>query len=82
MQWWPMNTFSPGPLEPVLLNPETVRTLPCLPGFEEIVDKQRANHAEILHRAHSIWESKGRRDDRHIEDWLEAEAEVLAQKSM
>ena len=77
-----MNTFSPVSLEAGLLNAESARTLPCLPGFEEIVDKQRASHAEILHRAHSIWESKGRRDDRQLADWLEAEAEVLAQKSM
>ncbi len=29
-------------------------------------------------RAYEIWEQGGRRDDRHFEDWLEAEREIDA----
>lgn len=39
----------------------------------------QAAHAEILHRAYSIWESKGRLESGQLEDWLEAEAEVLSE---
>lgn len=37
---------------------------------------ERGAHAEILHRAFSIWESKGRLETSQLADWLEAEAEV------
>ena len=37
----------------------------------------RAAREQILHRAYAIWEGKGRPDNSQLEDWLQAEAEVL-----
>ncbi len=50
----------------------------CLAGFESITDPAGAAHAEIRHRAFSIWECAGRPSDCELQHWLEAEAEVMA----
>ena len=50
---------------------------PCHAGFEGLNEAQRASRAEIVHRAHSIWECKGRPDGSQLDDGLAAEAEVL-----
>ena len=34
-------------------------------------------HARILERAYTLYEERGREDDRALEDWLEAERQVL-----
>jgi hypothetical protein len=34
-------------------------------------------HARILERAYALYEERGRADDRALEDWLEAEQQVL-----
>ena len=34
-------------------------------------------HARILERAYALYEERGREDDRALEDWLEAERQVL-----
>ena len=52
---------------------------PCLDGFEGLNTKQRAARAEILCRAHSIWECKGRPDNSELADWLEAEGQVMSE---
>ncbi len=36
-------------------------------------------HARILERAYALYEERGRGDDRALEDWLEAERQVLNQ---
>lgn len=55
---------------------ESAHPSPEHDGFEGMGAKQRATRAEILHRAYSIWECKGRPDDTALADWLEAEAEI------
>ena len=54
--------------------------LPCHDGFEGLNAEERSAHAEILCRAHSIWESKGQPNNSQLADWLEAEAEVLGER--
>jgi hypothetical protein len=61
---------------PLILDPVTPST-PGLKGFEGLLSTDRAAREEILHRAHSIWEAAGRPDNRALENWLAAEAEVL-----
>jgi len=53
---------------------------PCHDGFEGLNAEERSAHAEILCRAHSIWECKGRPDNSQMADWLEAEVEVLGER--
>jgi hypothetical protein len=36
---------------------------------------------KIRNRAYELYEGRGRQDGHHIEDWLEAEAELNAQRS-
>ena len=36
-------------------------------------------HARILERAYALYEERGREDDHALEDWLEAERQVLNQ---
>ena len=60
----------------VLINDAPVSLRSSAEGFSGLYNAERAAHAEIAHRAYSIWECKGRRDDSQLEDWLEAEAEV------
>jgi len=36
-------------------------------------------HARISERAYTLYEERGREDDRALEDWLEAERQVLNQ---
>ena len=52
---------------------------PCHAGFEGLNAVERAAHAEILHRAYSIWECKGRPDNCQLAHWLEAKAEVMGE---
>ena len=51
---------------------------PCPDGYEGLNALQRAQRAEILCRAYSLWDCKGRPDNSQLDDWLEAEAQVLA----
>jgi hypothetical protein len=45
-------------------------------GFGGLNPAERATRAEILHRAYSIWESKGRPEGSAVADWLAAETEI------
>ncbi len=49
-------------------------------GFARLNAVERSAHAEMLHRAYSIWECKGRPEDSELVDWLAAEKEVLAER--
>jgi hypothetical protein len=64
---------------PVLPDSEPSSAQPCRDGFQGLDAPERALRAEILHRAYSIWVSKGRMENSHVADWLEAEAEVLSE---
>ena len=55
---------------------EPVAPQPEQDGFEGLNARERATRAETLHRAYSIWESKGRPPDSALADWWEAEAEI------
>lgn len=68
---------TPAPL-PLILDGETPDASPCRDGFAGLTPAAQAQRAEIVHRAHSIWECKGRGTDHQLADWLEAEAEVLS----
>ena len=64
---------------PVLATSEPGALQPCHDGFRYLTATERASRAEILHRAYSIWESKGSPADSQLADWLEAESEVLSE---
>ncbi len=68
----------PTPAHPCLFIPMSDRNSlrPCRDGFADLTVTERAAHAEILHRAYSIWESNGRPVGHALADWLQAEAEV------
>lgn len=74
-----MKTHAQASPLPIILDAESQRSAPCRDGFGGLAVPDQAKRAEVLHRAHSIWESKGRGDDHQLADWLEAEAEVLAE---
>ena len=42
-------------------------------------ENSRDFHARISKRAYALYEEHGRKDDRALEDWLEAERQVLNQ---
>ncbi len=60
----------------LVLDAETGLLTSCLDGYTGVTAKERAAHAEIIQRAHSIWESAGRPENRELDHWLQAEAEV------
>ena len=43
---------------------------PVTPSFDDL-------HARIAARAYALYVQRGRRDDGAVEDWLEAEGEVI-----
>ena len=63
----------------MLAESEPGASQPCHDGFRNLTVTERASRAEILHRAYSIWESKGSPENSRLDDWLEAEAEVLSE---
>lgn len=64
---------------PTLAEYEPGASQPCHDGFRYLTVTERAARAEILHRAYSIWESKGSAGNSQLSDWLEAESEVLSE---
>jgi hypothetical protein len=65
------------PLPSVAASSESRISRPAPDGFEGLNPAEQALRAEVVCRAHSIWESKGRPENSQLADWLEAEAEVL-----
>ncbi|MBC7368578.1 MAG: DUF2934 domain-containing protein [Undibacterium sp.] len=65
---------------PIILDLDTDVASPELIGFGGAAAPEQAAHAEILHRAYTIWESAGRPENRDLANWLEAEAEVSGEK--
>ena len=53
------------------------KTFPSVSKPTGFVMSGRAAREEILHRAHAIWEREGRPQNRKLDNWLEAEADVL-----
>jgi hypothetical protein len=66
----------PGQFPPVSAGSESPISPPGPDGFEGLTAAEQAVRAEVVCRAHSIWESKGRPENSQLADWLEAEAEV------
>jgi len=71
-----MESSNPVPAALFLPHYQADSVPPCPDGFAGLNPKQRAERAEILCRAHSIWEGKGRPDNSALADGLEAEAQV------
>jgi hypothetical protein len=65
--------------QPIIGDPSGGAAQECLDGFGGLNVADCAARAEILHRAYSIWESKGRPEGSHLADCLEAQAEVSEQ---
>ena len=75
-----MKALTPEPTWPSPPDAEDGTDLPPADGFEGLSAGERARRAEVLHRAYSIWESKGRPADSQLADWLEAEDEVRQER--
>ena len=71
-----MKTYPAAKCVFVLPSSDRYSSQPCHDGFAGLSAEERAKHAEMLHRAYSIWECKGQPKDSQMADWLEAEAEV------
>lgn len=74
-----MESLTPSQSPPIPAAFEAAFSPPCHGNFEGLNAAERRLHAEILCRAHSIWECKGRPDNSELADWLEAEAEVTSE---
>ena len=75
-----MKTTDPAPCAFALPSSQPIDPVPDHGGFEGKEMEARCLHAEILCRAHSIWECKGRPDNSGLADWLQAEAEVMGER--
>ena len=53
---------------------------PARDGFESVHALEQAEHDEMLCRAYSIWDCKGRPGNSQLADWLQAETEVLGER--
>ena len=56
-------------------SPESKHRAESLVGLRST---DRAAHEEILNRAYLLWESEGRRENRALANWLQAEKELMA----
>jgi Protein of unknown function (DUF2934) len=72
-----MSTQTSAPSPTALSESDPNSLQPCREGYDGLTPTQQAARAEMLHRAYSIWRSKGSPDNSQVADWLEAEAEVL-----
>ena len=79
MRFCAMNSSPSTQSSPVLPDFEPDSSQARHDSFEGLNATERASRAEILFRAHSIWESKGRPHDSQLADWFEAETEVLSE---
>jgi len=79
MRPFPMKSLSSIQSSPVLPDFEPDSSQARHDGFEGLNSTEQASRAEILFRAHSIWESKGRPNGSQLADWFEAETEVLSE---
>ena len=50
----------------------------ALDGANGLTSADRAMREEILHRARSIWEARGRPSGLDVAIWLEAESEIVS----
>jgi hypothetical protein len=64
--------------QPVTRNPVESRSEESPIAIQPNGHSQDA-HARISERAYALYEGRGREDDRALEDWLEAEGQVLNQ---
>ena len=79
MRPFPMKSLSSIQSSPVLPDFEPDSSQARHDGFKGLNATEQASRAEILFRAYSIWESKGRQNGSQLADWFEAETEVLSE---
>lgn len=62
------------------LNNPQLSTIPSLPAIvvgEGFFGELEETHQSISHRAYALFEGRGRQDGHDLDDWLQAEAEIL-----
>lgn len=50
---------------------------PRLGGLREPIELPNGMWERISRKAYELWEERGRRENRALEDWLDAETEVM-----
>jgi aspartyl/asparaginyl beta-hydroxylase (cupin superfamily) len=72
-----MNATKPSAHRATVMDLETGISMPTSDAMAGLNSSDRAVREEILHRAYAIWEREGWPQNRKLDHWLEAEAEVL-----
>ncbi len=71
-----MKSPNTGKTLPTVMDLETGISMITLDGFAGLSAPDKAIRQETLNRAYSIWDRAGRPDNRDLDHWLQAEAEV------
>ncbi len=66
---------------PTVMDLETGISMSTRRGFEGLNTADKATSQQILNRAYTIWDRAGHPENRQLDHWLAAEAEVLGEDS-